>query len=477
MWLRADRVGGAIERNIWQDVTSQGNHGTLLNFRETIQLEDMNYNPAIMLSGLAQLKIDSILTTSDNLTIMLVYQVLDNLREENVWQIGDSTSIDRAGQTTQQIIDYYGASRFGESNKRHAVVSTQTQKIRNDSKQYNLTLGQFGRLPFNGKIAEVLLFSDISHDSITKTWESYLAVKYGITLCGRSYYNSVHDSIWNYFGNEKFSGQIIGIGKDKHFDLNQKQSTTTDKKIVLGANEKTETNQANQSEINDLQFIMLGVDTIAFKEKTEIYLDNGFILTQYGNFRVQKTGKQAIPTFLEIDYSEFDIETTHLKDLHLLINRDGEDFYTDNLEYYPSEIIDTANKVLIFKNIYWDTDNNGVDLFCISLQTPSSIIKSSTNADDIITSNNKPQKDINDYTATIYPNPSHDGHFEVMLQFSEDTNAIITIINQEGKTLQTRAISNQSIYNEQFVVKTKGEYKIHIQTTTSSPTILKIVII
>ncbi|MDR2009023.1 MAG: T9SS type A sorting domain-containing protein [Bacteroidales bacterium] len=518
LWMRADSVGNELEQNIWRDISGNNNHGKLIRFSAYGQLEELNYNPAIKLTDSVQIRVDSILTISDNITVMLVYHVSDSLREENVWQIGDTSTESRAGQTTQQIVDNYGTNRFSETNNKHAVISTQTQIIRSTNEQYNLTLGRFDTLTFNGKIAEVLFFSGIEHDSITKIWEAYLAIKYGVTLYGRSYYNSIHDSVWNYFGNENLSGQIIGIGKDEYFGLHQKQSITTDEKIIFGADTSawqtsvTGSNTGNQPEMNNLQFIILGMDTIAFKEKTEIHLENGFTLTKYGAFRVQKTGIQAIPTFMEINYSDFEIDTTFLTSLHLLINRE-EDEYVENFDFYPPEYIDTVNKVLIFKNIYWDVDNNGSDLFYIALLTPDSTmnyailnenepgdsllsyiesinpadavsnlpkcITCSTNEGNISNTNNKNQNSdntINPCVATVYPNPSVDGHFEVVLQFTEETEATVSIINQEGKVIQVRSIKNQSVYNEPFEIKTRGEYQVKIQAKTELQ-LIKIIVI
>jgi hypothetical protein len=520
-WLRADSIENEHGQNIWRDISGNNNHGKLANCTGEILTEDLNFNPAILLTDSMQIKLDSIATDSGNITVMLVYQVSDSLREENVWQICDTSAGLRSGQTTQQIIDRYGGTRFSFSNSRQAVVSTQTQKLREASSAYSLNLGTFDTLPFCGKIAEVLFFSGIEHDSITKIWEAYLAIKYGITLYGRSYYNSAQDSIWNYFGNEMLSEQIIGTGKDEYFGLNQRQSITPDGRITFGCTSALHDSTGvafggNITEIENLQFIVLGIDTIAFKEKTEIYLENGFTLSKYGDFRIQKTGTQAIPTFMEISYSDFDMDTSNLAYLHLLINREGEE-YGESVDFYPPESIDTAKKVLKFKNIYWDTDNSGSDMFCISMLTPDSTMNYAMLNDDVpgegllsylesiyenssstdaasdlpkctgcrtgedIFSNTSGKSRISDSiinpcVAIAYPNPSTDGHFEVDIRFPEKTDATISIINQEGKVMETRDIKNIRESKEHFYIKAKGEYHILLQTETHEQPV-KIIII
>jgi hypothetical protein len=471
------------EPKFWQKSEDIGKDAAkTANFKSIKQSRSINYNPILQIGEGESLIIDNIETSSEKVTVMLVYQVNDSLREQNVWQIGNGSTTGRAGQTTQQIIDNYGVTRFRENNSTLAVVSTQTQKIeKTEDETYTLTIGTFDTLPFNGKIGEVLVFSDVLHNNVTKTWESYLAIKYGVTLYERNYYNSREDSVWNYFKNEPLSEQIIGIGRDDYFDLYQKQSITPTEKIIFG----TEDNH----KIDNLQHIMLGIDTTEFKEKSKIYLENGVTLTKYGQFRIQKTGTQDIPTFLEIDCSDLDISTKHFENLYLLINRSGENnFYGKNIDFYPATVADTINKTLTFKNIHWDRDNNGSDIFCLALLTPDSTIndiiihdinpneEALTYLENIIENNNttKPpssqeQRQGQTLNVTVYPTPST-GTFTLDLQLPEKSDITINIINYESKIVQTRKLTGQNNYNEQFTIPTKGEYTIKIQTRTEEKT-------
>ena len=529
LWLRSDSLGS--NQNVWRNVSNQqtktdnlgsanvsfadvantqekqqssATDAAFVNFKGSLQADSMNYNPSLRVSGSSSIVINSISTEYENITVMVVYRTNDSVNEQNVWQIGDSTATERAGQSTQKIYDNYSGNQFRENNSTKSVVCTQTQKIKKaEDETYTLKLGNSNALPFDGEISEVLLFSGVRHANITKTWESYLAVKYGITLCGRSYYNSFGDSIWNFFDAEKYSGQIIGIGRDNYFGLNQKQSKTEDDKIIFGAEKRGNTNKSNQSQIDDLQFIMIGMDTIV--EKSEIYLENGFTLTRYGNFRVQKTGKQEIPTFLEIDCSDFDIENDLFSNLHLLINRGGEEnFYQKNLDFYSPEFIDTTNKIIKFKNIFWDTDHNGSDIFCLALLTPDSLMNcaiiNNSNPDenvfayfeDFYSNPDSQQKaaSIQDTdndgitpkfisqnfnaVVNLYPNPSN-GNFTIDIQAAGKTDFTISIFSVDGKEIQQRKISGQSVYNEEFNLRSKGEYQIKIQSKNEEQT-LKILI-
>ena len=494
VWMRADSC--SQNRSEWRNLIDDSrNNGTFLNFNKNgrggndSEAETINYNPSFYVKDDMQIVVDSITTETKNVTVMIVYQVFDSLQEQNVWQI--TTSKDRAGQSTQQIYDKYGANRLRKNNFKYAVVSTQTQKIeRSEDEQYTLQLGEFDTLPFDGKISEVLVFSDIDHNSITRLWEPYLAIKHGVTLYDRKYYNSNYEVTWN--NTDSSFQQIIGIGKDEYFGLNQKQSISPDGKIVFGVSEKAERNAENRSQIEDLEFILLGIDTLEFKEKSEIALENGFSLTTFGKFRIENNRIQSIPTFLEIDCSHFianDEDFAELENYNLFIDRSGEgNFRSDDIEIYPVTQIDREKKTLIFKNIYWDSDHNGSDVFCLASLTPDSIINmliiKENNPEDIyysyfdnVNGGNISQRKSQENTdngngdvinciftsCVVYPNPNS-GYFTVDLQLAEQSEVVISIIDASGKFLESRKLKGQSVYNEMFMIDAKGEYLVKIQT-------------
>jgi len=118
----------------------------------------------------------------------------------------------------------------------------------------------------NGTINEMAIYNPptaMSATNITQV-ESYMAIKYGLTLnatgvsnnylssAGTSIYNNTLGTFWN---------EIIGIGRDDNALLMQKQSHTSTDTTRLYINTLAATNQANAGTIsNDKSFIMLGND-------------------------------------------------------------------------------------------------------------------------------------------------------------------------------------------------------------------------
>lgn len=80
---------------------------------------------------------------------------------------------------------------------------------------------------YDGSIAEIISYANTSHDATTRyKIESYLAIKYGITL-SHNYLSSVGTTVWNRSINAVYNNNIIGIAQDNNSGLNQKQSKST----------------------------------------------------------------------------------------------------------------------------------------------------------------------------------------------------------------------------------------------------------
>ncbi|KYG84092.1 hypothetical protein AWW67_02985 [Roseivirga seohaensis] len=91
----------------------------------------------------------------------------------------------------------------------------------------NLDANTFTNDTFDGQIAEVISFSARPSDAEHNRIQSYLAIKYGITLSqntAQNYVNSSGTTVWNATTNSTYNRDIAGIGRDDGSCLQQKQS-------------------------------------------------------------------------------------------------------------------------------------------------------------------------------------------------------------------------------------------------------------
>jgi hypothetical protein len=79
---------------------------------------------------------------------------------------------------------------------------------------------------FKGYSPELLIFNRIINDDERNIFESYLAIKYGLTL-HKSYVNDRNQVIWDYAANSAFNNRITAYAREDALGLCQKTSTTS----------------------------------------------------------------------------------------------------------------------------------------------------------------------------------------------------------------------------------------------------------
>jgi len=135
----------------------------------------------------------------------------------------------------------------------------------------------FGTFDFDGKVSEVFTFSNRVSDTDNLRIQSYLALKYGITLdqsITTNYVSSNGGIIWNASFNNAFNNQIAGIGRDDNSTLNQKQSRSseTDAILSIGLGSIAASNQVNSNTFSaDQSFLITGNNAGATSNLTASY--------------------------------------------------------------------------------------------------------------------------------------------------------------------------------------------------------------
>ena len=130
----------------------------------------------------------------------------------------------------------------------------------------------------DARIAEIITFSSRQDDTTERTKiESYLAVKYGITLgingASQDYVDSFGNIIWDVSANTGFNYDIAGIGLDEDSELNQKQSKSVNpgSMVAIGLGEVATTNNTNLNSFStNLDFLMWGSTNGNFNTSTEV---------------------------------------------------------------------------------------------------------------------------------------------------------------------------------------------------------------
>jgi len=190
-----------------------------------------------------------------------------------------------------------------------------------------------------GYISEVIFYNtDLSVIDRTKV-ESYLAIKYGITLSNigggaqGNYLSSAGTLIWEAALQANYHNDVIGIARDDAQGLLQKQSHTFDDscRIYLGTLQNT--NVANLSVLgNDAAFLLMGHNNGRLCGTTQAFseMPAGLGSRIEREFKVTKTNfNESFNWDLKIDSCQA-LNLVNLTNLKLLVDADG-DFSDANI--------------------------------------------------------------------------------------------------------------------------------------------------
>ena len=138
----------------------------------------------------------------------------------------------------------------------------------------------------NARVAEIITYSARKNDSdLTQERnriQSYLAIKYGITLgvngTSQDYVDSAGSVIWDQSANAGFNYSIAGIGRDDVSGLNQKQSKGSNSFsiVTIGHKDIAATNSANTNDFTtDKDYLVWGHNNATLSGTNTISVDIG----------------------------------------------------------------------------------------------------------------------------------------------------------------------------------------------------------
>ena len=198
----------------------------------------------------------------------------------------------------------------------------------------------------NGRVAEIFTFAERLTNANRQKVESYLAIKYGITLgssneAEKDYVNSFDTKIWDITVNSSYNYNVAGIGRDSISDLNQKQSKTINliNDVTIGLGGLYTKNSLNTNEFNkDGDFLVWGNNNGAFSgsNTNQITIASGLttLLTRMDRkwkvVETKATGSNGVETvYIGIPDSAFTGFSKTPDEEYVLIVADNENFAND----------------------------------------------------------------------------------------------------------------------------------------------------
>lgn len=215
------------------------------------------------------------------------------------------------------------------------------------------------------QLMELIYIPKVQSEQDKNSIESYLSIKYGISLTpDKNYYSSSKKIIWDAKANSEYNHNVTGIGRDDLLNLNQKQSGNSKKVgVYIGVNNLKFTKVANPALISDNTFMLWGDNNSTTTLKPSNNSQN--IKTMNKVWKVQTTFKESsssLKTQIGINTKELLLENETEEPIWIAIDTTGSEKFNYTAATYH-KISKSQNDTLYFDKIQFK--NNGASLFTL----------------------------------------------------------------------------------------------------------------
>ena len=462
---------GNIDTSQWSDASGNG-HDAIWP-QNTIPIEEsLNFNPAFLLGpGFSPLKINYIPPKKGKIKAYVVYQSWDTAHENGIWNL-TFDSLSRVGLSSHRILNIRKDIKYASSTDNQAIInalSSSWRKIKSDSSYSAIYVGGTDSLFYNGKFAEFLFFDKKPNKRDNELIHTYLALKYGITLNRINYINDQDTILWDTEAQAEYNHEVAGLVRDDIMLLNQKQAAGNGGlgELTLYLETLHARNDINQAHMPDINYLIWGHNNQALDQldMDSVSMTSNSLINRKWRIHAYGDSIQSVATCLRIDAKNIDTAST----IQLVICPDADGaFYVDSNHIYLPDSVD-ANHFYYFKNIHWDQDNSGADLFTFSIAPPffQSFYSQTLRIDEL---GNREKK----FEIQVYPNPS-DGELLLRIEPGQSSNYQVEITDINGRLVKSYPLELEKTYTTKEQFFTSGIYFIKVSSDTESKTV-KVVI-
>jgi len=355
-----------------------------------------------------------------------------------------NTSAKKARESSLRVATFYksnmpNSSVWGEQQKASITLgSSFTATDVNNTSTFSSGLNNFAG--FKGYTPELLVFGKVLTAVERTIFESYLALKYGVSM-DQSYLSGTGRVIWDYNSNVIYNNRITGYGREDLIGLNQKMATSSyqeapyysdscDSYLANGANNLSARNRLlvmgceSMNPLSDGEYVLFGDDNNTITA-TNTSMPGYKTMQRKWLVTTNRSSKNRI----ELSY--FDSLATgfasHKNETYLIIDRTGNGEFNSSSDAYLMDSLDNSRSKIIFKNIAWNTDLKNV--FTFGYKLPANGVKKALNTDSLAL---KPE---NSCLSIYYKNMKDLSIVTVKLKLTEPSNSTVLMFDLMGKVV------------------------------------------
>jgi len=302
---------------------------------------------------------------------------------------------------------------------------------------------------YEGGIAEVIMYDRLISKTQRQKIESYLSIKYGISLPDTSnYLRSDGAKIRVGKGHPKYKHNVTGIGRDDAGGLLQKQSHNlySDIDLTIGLGQLSDMNKKNANAIENHSYLIWADDNgpSSFKKKKTVDTKRT-VLGRKWELSIIGDDIKNIPMTVKLDASAI-AEYNPNEKLWLVVSNSDvgilEDSATDYFEMKKSK------EGMVAQDVYFDKNESGMDY--ISFVQMPDILAEIENRNLV--------------SDVLYPNPvGSAGEFTLSLSGYEDTALTVSIYDVTGQMVRHQEFDTGKTFVYQDKLKLPGAYMVKVE--------------
>jgi hypothetical protein len=210
-----------------------------------------------------------------------------------------------------------------------------------------LFIGKCDTVLFRGKLAEFLIIDKPFTAVERQIWQSYMALKYGVTMYRGNYLNSAGDTLWHYNSNLDYSAGVGGIGRDDTLFLAQNFSRIYGDSVKIALHNFIDNQQQTaQTPFQNNEYIFWGHNGAPVEiDNLYFYINNACYNLYQRKWKVKPVLQNNTKT---IDFAFSSSPLGDLGGLRLFVGKDA-GFNALETSIYTPNLID--NQKVSFSNI------------------------------------------------------------------------------------------------------------------------------
>ena len=393
-----------------------------------------NFNPAVNMDSAGAVTFDSV-PCAQSYTMIVVYKPLTDATESAIWRLEYNDSVYR-GLTTKRILIDAAEITYTDTTQPGPIINTLRQSVADidTAQRYcRLVLGGYDTVESHIKISEVLYYSRKLGSTELRKVQTYLAVKYGVTLEPVDHVSSVGDTVWRIAENAEYHNRVTGVGVDTVYGLVQTQSLSEVEGAVV-------TLASGQLPRNG--YLLTGDDN------GQLAFTNEGLWERLGrSWKVVGTDMPFQTVFsVKVDITDFPGDCDSL-----VLILDGTPHYADSI----------VNGNAYYGSLVWYGYDMTFSFGRGSVLWEHAVLSKGRQDAESQSSGQTIEQSGNQTTVSVYPNPST-GHYHIQAAGCESVS--VTIYNTHGVAVKQFADSGKPQYHFDGELPTGNVYYVTITT-------------